>query len=260
MSISRRDEELIVADKVGLTFLTGQTVLADNSFQVHRGEFVSVVGPSGCGKSTLLRIIAGLRSPTAGSLAIAGAAPRAGGNTTRPGFVFQDPNLLPWRTATGNVRLPLELTEGRRAGQLDRVQQSLELVGLQPDDYAKRPAMLSGGMKMRVSLARALVTEPDVLLMDEPFAALDDITRQRLNDELQQIRSRRRPTTVFVTHNVAEAVYLSERIFVMQTGPGRIVDVVAVPFSFPREPELRATAAFAELTGAVAQSLRKASS
>jgi len=169
--------------------------------------------------------------------------------------VFQEPTLLPWRSVVGNIRLPLELAGVARAEQQQRVDDSLRLVGLDPRDAAKRPRMLSGGMRMRVSLARALITEPDLLLLDEPFAALDDILRRQLNEELLRIWTARRFTAVFVTHNVQEAVFLSERVLVMSRSPGRIVGEIAVPFSYPRAAELRADPAFAGLTGEVSGAL-----
>lgn len=222
------------------------------------GEFVSLIGPSGCGKSTLLRLIAGLRQPTSGTLTVAGASPATG--QTRVAFVFQDPNLLPWRTVAGNVRLPLELDnhEQDRSAIDQQVVEAIRLVGLNDADITKRPRELSGGMRMRVSLARALVTRPDILLLDEPFAALDDILRQQLNEELQRIWWERRCTAVFVTHNVSEAVFLSQRVLVMSRGPGTLIDDIPMPFDSPREQDLRASAEYAQLVGQVSTSLRTA--
>jgi len=238
--------------------------LADVDLSVAKGEFVSIVGPSGCGKSTLLRLVAGLRTATSGQLTVDGDEP--GRSQTRAAFVFQEPNLLPWRTVAGNVRLPLELDRtseasnnaSSKADSQALVERTIQLVGLSPEDAAKRPSELSGGMRMRVSLARALVTDPDIMLLDEPFAALDDILRQQLNEELQRLWWSKRWTGLFVTHNVSEAVFLSQRVLVMSRVPGTILKSVDVPFDFPRTPELRADPEFARLTGIVSGHLRSA--
>ena len=219
---------------------------------IQSGEFVSIVGPSGCGKSTLLRLIAGLLTPTQGTLTVNAAS----ASQLETAFVFQEPTLLPWRTVTGNIALPLELRGESRERIAAAVQDKLQLVGLTDDDTEKRPRMLSGGMKMRVSLARALVTEPDVMLLDEPFGALDDILRQRLNEDLLRLWEQHRWTGLFVTHNVAEAVFLSQRVLVMSPRPGQISHEVPIPFDYPRSPELRANSAFAELGGQLSAMLR----
>ena len=226
--------------------------------EVPQGQFVSIVGPSGCGKSTLLRLMAGLVEPTAGTVGIAGQPPAvARRQGMRLSLVFQDATLLPWRSVRGNVRLPLELNAPANGPAEARIGAALQMVGLA--DFGERfPAELSGGMRMRVSLARALVTEPELLLLDEPFGALDDITRHKLNDQLLALWNERRWTTVFVTHNIAEAVYLSERIIVMSARPGRIVADVAVPLAMPRTGGLRSEADFARLVGEVAGCLREA--
>jgi NitT/TauT family transport system ATP-binding protein len=251
----------VVADHVEMTFAGGHVAVADASFAIGGGEFVAIVGPSGCGKSTLLRIVAGLIAPTAGVLrvgnGVAAGVTRAAG---RIGFVFQDPRLLPWRTASQNVALPLELDRSAKTMRSSRVAGALSLVGLAEADATKTPRMLSGGMRMRVSLARALVTEPEILLLDEPFGALDDLLRQQLNDELERIWLARRPTAIFVTHNVSEAVYLSQRILVVTPSPGRIANDVAVPFEYPRRPELKGTGEFARQVGEVSALLRRAAS
>jgi NitT/TauT family transport system ATP-binding protein len=241
----------------GMAFPTGQVAIADANFQMRSGEFVSVVGPSGCGKSTLLRMIAGLIAPTSGRVILRDQAAVEARRRERIGFVFQDPRLLAWRTAAQNVRLPLELDCNPQDVRRANVPDALALVGLTPADAAKTPRMLSGGMRMRVSLARALVTEPTLLLLDEPFGALDDILRQQLNTELVRIWMQRRPTTVFVTHNVSEAVYLSQRILVATPSPGRIAADVAVPFAYPRDPSLRATGEFARFSGQISDRLRE---
>ena len=249
---------LLQSTQLGVTFSGPIQALAGVDLVIDRGQFVSIVGPSGCGKSTLLRLIAGLAAPTAGQLLVAGQPPalarRRG--AARLSFVFQDPTLLPWRNVEQNVGLPLELEHVEASARGPRVAAALALVGL--SEFARRfPAELSGGMRMRVSLARALVTEPELLLLDEPFGALDDITRQTLNEELMQLWCSRRWTGIFVTHNIAEAVFLSERILVMSPRPGRIVADVAVPFAMPRAAALRNDAAFARLTGEVSSCLRR---
>jgi NitT/TauT family transport system ATP-binding protein len=243
-----------------MAFSTGHVAVADASFEISTGEFVAVVGPSGCGKSTLLRMIAGLIAPTGGQVSVGGRPAVEARQREHIGFVFQEPRLLPWRTAAQNVRLPLELKRVPRPARDGRVPDVLALVGLTRGDAAKTPRMLSGGMRMRVSLARALITEPQLLLLDEPFGALDDILRQQLNAELVRIWMQRRPTTVFVTHNVAEAVYLSQRILVVTPSPGRIAADVRVPFDYPRDAKLRATGEFARWTGDVSDRLRESAS
>ncbi len=234
--------------------------LAGIDLSVAKGEFVSIVGPSGCGKSTLLKLIAGLRTATSGRLTVDGAEP--GRSQCKAAFVFQEPNLLPWRTVAGNVRLPLELGQSGKASNNvepdELVERTIQLVGLSLHDAAKRPSELSGGMRMRVSLARSLVTNPEIMLLDEPFAALDDILRQQLNEELQRLWWNKRWTGLFVTHNVSEAVFLSQRVFVMSRSPGTILESIEIPFDFPRTPELRADPEFARLTGVVSGHLRRA--
>lgn len=257
---TRHDPSIHVrAIDAGMTFPTGQMAVGGASFDISKGEFLSIVGPSGCGKSTLLRMIAGLVAPTSGQILVGGQPAVEARRRQRIGFVFQDPRLLAWRTAAQNVRLPLELQRVPRPARIERVPSALQLVGLTRADAAKTPRMLSGGMRMRVSLARALVTDPDLLLLDEPFGALDDILRQQLNTELVRIWMQRRQTTVFVTHNVAEAVFLSQRILVLTSSPARIATEVAVPFSYPREADLRATGEFARCTGQVSTLLKEGS-
>ena len=213
-----------------------------------------MLGSSGCGKSTLLKAIAGLVVPGQGELAV-GQGEGNGG--VEIGFVFQDPTLLPWRNVLDNIRLPLELRGQPASSQLDAAGQILEMVGLEPEDGLKFPRMLSGGMRMRVSLARALVTRPDILLLDEPFAALDDMLRQQLCEDLLEIWQELRQTIVFVTHNVSEAVFLSQRVCLMQAAPGRLVDQVDVPFPFPRQLPLRGVAGFATLVEDISRRLRE---
>jgi NitT/TauT family transport system ATP-binding protein len=244
----------VTVASVEMRFASGQFGVRDVNLNVRRGELISLVGPSGCGKSTLLRMVAGLLSPTSGLLQV-----NAGANgDSRVAFVFQDSNLLPWRNVFDNIRLPLELRGVPMDEQRIAVENSLTLIGLSQDDSAKRPRMLSGGMRMRVSLARALVTHPELLLLDEPFAALDDLLRQQLNEELLRIWAEQRWTGVFVTHNVAEAVFLSQRVLVMSKSPGKFVADIAVPFEHPRDPELRSSPEFAKLAGEVSRRLREA--
>lgn len=253
-------EALIEARSVSMSFGPARLALADVSCSVRAGEFVALLGPSGCGKSTFLRLVAGLMHSTGGALTVGGMTPEnARRNTSRVAFVFQEPNLLPWRTVTANIRLPLELQGISRRDHGARIDQSLSLIGLTEDDARKRPRNLSGGMRMRVSLARALVTQPDLLLLDEPFAALDDVLRQQLNEELVRIWMLRQWTGLFVTHNVAEAAFLSQRVLVMSKRPGTILADVPIPFAYPREPGLRALPEFARLCGELSRQLREAS-
>jgi NitT/TauT family transport system ATP-binding protein len=247
-------DTLVEARHVDLVYPSGLAALRGIDLCLRRGEFISVVGPSGCGKSTLLRVLAGLLAPSTGSVRIAGAAPeQARRKLHRMAFVFQSPTLLSWRTVWGNVALPLDLHRAKRDRQT--VDEVLRLVGL-ADCASMYPPELSGGMQMRVSLARALVTRPDLLLLDEPFGALDEITRQRLNEELMRIWLQDRWTGVFVTHNVFEAVFLSSRVLVMTERPGRIVSRIDVPLAYPRSPDLRSDSDFAALAGRVSAQLR----
>ena len=231
---------------VGRTFPDGTEALRDVSLAVDQGEFVTVVGPSGCGKSTLLRLASGLDTASTGTVTV---------RSERVGYVFQDPTLLPWRTVQRNIELLAELEKVPRPERRRRVAEAISLVGL--DGFAKhRPRALSGGMRMRVSLARSLVLEPDVFLFDEPFGALDEMTRERLNDELLQLFIDRRFAALFITHSVAEAVFLSTRVIVMSPRPGRLIGDVAVPFGYPRRPELRYSEEFGKVAGEVSDLLR----
>ncbi|WP_221585834.1 ABC transporter ATP-binding protein [Microbacterium sp. G2-8] len=241
-------DPLVEFRDVGMTYDDGTVALENVNITVRRGELVTVVGPSGCGKSTLLRIAAGLESHTEGACDT---------RTDRVGFVFQDATLLPWRTVKKNVELLAELNGQTSAERAAAAQGAIDLVGLTGFE-ASMPRQLSGGMKMRASLARSLTLDPDLFLFDEPFGALDEITRQRLNDELLRLFVRRGFGGLFITHSVHEAVYLSTRVVVMSGRPGQIVDVVDVPFDMPRDPEIRFSAEFGELVGRVSHALKGA--
>jgi NitT/TauT family transport system ATP-binding protein len=224
---------------VSKVFANGVKALADVSLDVQAGEFLSVLGPSGCGKSTLLRLIAGLAEPTDGTIEWADEEGRGD-----LGFVFQEPTLMPWATALANVALPLKLRGMARSEREARAVEALDHVGLKGFERVW-PRELSGGMKMRVSLARALVVAPSLLLMDEPFAALDEITRHRLNDDLLELWQRTGVTVVFVTHSVFESVFLSQRIVVMAARPGRVSAELAVTAPYPRDAAFRTSAEYA---------------
>jgi NitT/TauT family transport system ATP-binding protein len=223
---------------VGVRYPDGTRAVEDVTLTVGPGEFVSVVGPSGCGKSTLLRLAARLLAPTRGTLER---------GTDHVGFVFQDPTLLPWRSVRRNVELAGELRGMGSAERRTRAREAIERVGL-TDFAGHRPGTLSGGMRMRASLARALVLRPDLFLLDEPFSAVDEITRERLGEDLQALFAADRFAALFVTHSVAEAVYLSSRVVVMSDRPGRVVGSFDVPMPFPRPAEVRYGAEFTGLT------------
>jgi NitT/TauT family transport system ATP-binding protein len=231
---------------VGLTYPDETDALHNTSVSVAAGEFVSIVGPSGCGKSTLLRLASGLITPTSGTISRTGTVQ----------FVFQDSTLLPWRSVRRNVALNLELQKVEKSEIDERTNSALALVGLL-DSAEKLPRQLSGGMKMRTSLARSLVCEPDLYLFDEPFAALDEFSRERLNIELRTMLSTRDAASLFVTHSIAEAVFLSHRVLVMSPRPGTIVREFAIPFGPDRQQDLRYSPEFAQLSGEIAQSLRE---
>ena len=228
-------------------------VLEGIDLTVTRGEFVSIIGPSGCGKSTLLKLVAGLEQPTSGDILIDAMTPKNARETMS--FVFQDATLLPWRTVARNVALALELEGRTRNVTADTTAKLLELVGL-TDVAESYPRQLSGGQKMRVSIARALATKPRLLLMDEPFAALDEITRDRMNEEILRLRAEGNWTVLFVTHSVAEAVFLSNRIVVMAAGPGRIHAEIPVPFAYPRTAQTRLSREYHDLVAEVSRVLR----
>ncbi len=229
-----------------------QRVLDGLNLEVPRGQIVSLLGPSGCGKSTLLRVVAGLTPAANGTVSIHGEDVSQARN--RLAFVFQESALLPWRSVWQNVRLPFEIRHRKPYDEIESaLKHCLEIVGFQPTDWHKKPSQLSGGMKMRASIARALITDPEILLLDEPFAALDDMLRSRLNDLLLRIVAESQRTMLFVTHNIGEAVYLSQSIAIMSRG--RIAELVEVPFAYPRSSELRSTPEFAAFYGRVSEAL-----
>lgn len=248
---------LVALRGVSKRFGNGTLAVRDVDLDLAAGEFVSLLGPSGCGKSTLLRMIAGLGAPSAGTIAWAGRDEKATGPGRDLGFVFQDPTLMPWANALANVMLPLTLQRLPRAEAEQRAAAMLALVGLKGFETSY-PRELSGGMKMRVSIARALVMRPRILLMDEPFAALDEITRHRLNDDLLALWAQERFTAVFVTHSVFESVYLSQRIVVMAARPGRIIADLPVDAAYPRDDLFRTSGEYAHLCRIASGKLKEA--
>jgi len=228
-------------------------VLQQINLAIEKGEFISLIGPSGCGKSTLLKLISGLTSASSGSILVDGMTPVNARKTVS--YIFQDATLLPWRNVTRNVGLGLELEHVSREARKAKVQSLLELVGLSHVAQAY-PRQLSGGMKMRVSVARALATTPRLLLMDEPFGALDEMTRDRLNEELLRLRAEQSWTAVFVTHSVSEAVFLSTRIIVLAPSPGRIAQQIEIDLPFPRTSLTRESERFESYVTEVSRALR----
>ena len=235
------------------TYGSNPPVLQNIDLTIAKGEFVSLIGPSGCGKSTLLKLVSGLTNATSGTILVDGMTPVNARETIS--YIFQDATLLPWRTVTSNVGLGLELEHVSREIRKEKVQSLLELVGL---THVARsyPRQLSGGMKMRVSVARALATRPRLLLMDEPFGALDEMTRDRLNEELLRLRAEQNWTALFVTHSVAEAVFLSTRVIVLAPSPGRIAQEIPIDLPFPRTSETRESPQFESLVTEVSRALR----
>ncbi len=249
---------VVVAEGLDLTFRTNDgpvQALSDVSLSVAPGEFVSFIGPSGCGKTTFLRCVAALETPTGGRLSVNGMSADAARKARAYGYVFQAAGLYPWRTIGGNVRLPLEIMGFPRAEQDRRVKDVLELVELSGFEK-KFPWQLSGGMQQRASIARALAFDADLLLMDEPFGALDEIVRDRLNEELLGLWGRTGKTMLFVTHSIPEAVYLSTKIVVMSPRPGRIAEVIESPLPRERPLDIRDSAAFLEIAHRVREGLR----
>ena len=234
----------VTAEGLSKAFDSGTVAVEDFHLDVRAGEFVSLIGPSGCGKSTVLRMVAGLLSPTTGRARVHGT--EVTGPRQDVGMMFQRPALLPWRTALENVLLPTEVGSARSADGRDRARAWLDLVGLTGFEHSF-PSQLSGGMQQRVALARLLVIGSDVLLLDEPFGAVDELTRERLNMELLGVHERLRPTVLLVTHNLAEAVLLSDRVVVMSPRPGRLAGVIDVPLPRPRTLEVTATPEYVAL-------------
>ena len=240
---------IVTCRGISKRFANGTVALSDVALDVFEHQFLSLLGPSGCGKSTLLRLIAGLSDPSGGTIAWQGHPSLS--------FVFQEPTLMPWATALGNVMLPLRLAGVRSDERRERAAAALAQVGLAGFEKSY-PRELSGGMKMRVSIARALVTRPKVLLMDEPFAALDEITRFKLNNDLLELWRREGFTVIFVTHSVFESAFLSQRIAVMAARPGRVIEEIALEAPYPRTPEYRTSAQNNEYCRRASAALEKA--
>ena len=253
-----RRRPLVVMDQVTKVFSSGTVALSDMSLTVNGGEFVSLLGPSGCGKSTALRIIAGLGDVSTGMIDWPSSRINSKGLPEGDiSFVFQEPTLMPWQTVFGNVHLPLKLKGISKAAARDEIMATLATVGL--EDFADAyPRELSGGMKMRVSIARALVTKPKLLLMDEPFAALDEITRQKLNDDVLRLWKETGITVVFVTHSVFESAYLSSRIVVMKSRPGRVHADFALRTSLERDAHYRTSEEYRQACETVSETLLEA--
>ncbi|QIE57412.1 ABC transporter ATP-binding protein [Pikeienuella piscinae] len=249
---------VVSASALSLTFETDDGpvhALSNVSLEVEKGDFVSFIGPSGCGKTTFLRVIADLERATGGAITVNGVSPEAARRARAYGYVFQAAGLYPWRTIGGNIRLPLEIIGIPKAEQAERVARVLELVEL--EGFEKRfPWQLSGGMQQRASIARALAFDADLLLMDEPFGALDEIVRDHLNEQLLALWARTEKTICFVTHSIPEAVYLSTKIVVMSPRPGRIIDVIDSPLPKQRPLDIRESPEFLEVAHRVREGLR----
>jgi NitT/TauT family transport system ATP-binding protein len=250
---------VVTAKGLGLTFSTGDgdvVALTDVNLDINQGEFVSFIGPSGCGKTTFLRVIADLEQPTSGTITVNGMSPSEARLKRAYGYVFQAPALFPWRTVEKNVALPLEIMGFSSAEQADRIRRSIELVNLAGFEK-KFPWQLSGGMQQRASIARALAFDADLLLMDEPFGALDEIVRDHLNSELLKLFARTRKTIAFVTHSIPEAVYLSTKIVVMSPRPGRVTDIIESTLPPGERPlDIRETPEFLAIAHRVREGLR----
>lgn len=249
---------VIKSENLDLTFQTNDGpvhALRGVSLEIRKGDFVSFIGPSGCGKTTFLRTIAALETPTSGDIKVNGLSPDDARRARAYGYVFQAAGLYPWRTIAGNIRLPLEIMGYSKTDQAERVNRVLELVDL-AGFGEKYPWQLSGGMQQRASIARALAFDADILLMDEPFGALDEIVRDRLNEELLNLWSRTGKTIGFVTHSIPEAVYLSTKIVVMSPRPGRITDIIDSPLPKERPLDIRDTPEFIDIAHRVREGLR----
>ncbi|WP_282182795.1 ABC transporter ATP-binding protein [Aliiroseovarius marinus] len=249
---------VIRAENLSLTFQTNDGpvhALKDVSLDIKKGDFVSFIGPSGCGKTTFLRCMADLETPTAGDITVNGVSPQEARRARAYGYVFQHAGLYPWRTIGRNVRLPLEIMGYPKAEQDDRIKRVLELVDLAGFEK-KFPWQLSGGMQQRASIARALAFDADILLMDEPFGALDEIVRDHLNEQLLKLWAKTQKTICFVTHSIPEAVYLSTKIVVMSPRPGRISDVIECPLPAERPLDIRDTQEFLDVAHRVREGLR----
>ena len=226
-------------------FISGLECLKDINLKINKNDFISIVGPSGCGKSTLLKIISNLTRASNGDVVF-------GDNNKNISFVFQEPSLLPWASVFDNIKLPLKLKNNKNED--NKVNHYLQMVGLQ-DFKNSFPRELSGGMKMRVSLARALITEPELILFDEPFSALDEFTREQLNDEILSLKTIHQWTSIFVTHNIREAVYLSNRVILLSKRPGTIIHNINIPFAYPRKPSIRQDYSFVDLSNEISSKL-----
>ena len=252
------NETVISAKSLDLTFQTNDGpvhALKDVNLNVTKGDFVSFIGPSGCGKTTFLRVMADLDQPTDGTIMINGVSPKAARESRAYGYVFQSAGLYPWRTIGKNIRLPLEIMGISKSEQKERVEKVLKLVEL--EDFEKKfPWQLSGGMQQRVSIARALAFDADILLMDEPFGALDEIVRDYLNEQLLKLWHSTEKTICFVTHSIPEAVYLSTKIVVMSPRPGRIIDIIESDLPDKRPLEIRDTKEFIDIAQRVREGLR----
>ncbi|GAA0781001.1 ABC transporter ATP-binding protein [Roseibium denhamense] len=257
-AMSEQAKRVIDIEKLSLTFQTNDGpvhALSDIDLKIEEGDFVSFIGPSGCGKTTLLRVIADLEQPTAGSITVNGLSPEQARLNRAYGYVFQAAALYPWRTIAKNIALPLEIMGLSKAEQQERISKNMELVNLAGFEQ-KYPWQLSGGMQQRASIARALAVEPDLLLMDEPFGALDEIVRDHLNDQLHQLWDKTNKTVVFVTHSIPEAVYLSTKIVVLCPRPGRIYDVIDSDLPRNRTLDLRESPEFLKIAHRVREGLK----
>lgn len=256
--MSKSNETVVAASDLGLVFETGDgpvTALTSVNLDVKKGDFVSFIGPSGCGKTTFLRVIADLEKPTSGKISVNGMSPEQARKNRAYGYVFQAAALYPWRTIEKNIALPLEIMGISRTEQQARIARVLDLVNLSGFEK-KYPWQLSGGMQQRASIARALAFDADLLLMDEPFGALDEIVRDHLNEQLLQLWDRTNKTICFVTHSIPEAVYLSTKIVVMSPRPGRVTDVIDSPLPRERPLEIRESPEFLEIAHRVREGLR----